>query len=120
MTQKTLTKQDLNQFTGTEQWYRHSLVPHFLYTDGVQHVAEAGGAYWLIDEIAFVQHLPAVKAEEFQSWQLQVRPDQTALLTCGDGNGRTVHSKTIAFTDFPLDEIDFYFTNQVLMLPSEY
>lgn len=25
MTQKTLTKEDLSQFTGTEQWYRHGI-----------------------------------------------------------------------------------------------
>ncbi|WP_425606571.1 DUF6876 family protein [Prosthecobacter fusiformis] len=28
--------------------------------------------------------------------------------------------KGIEFTDFPLDEIAFYFTDNVLMLPSEY
>ena len=34
MTQKTLTKAELRQFTGNEQWYRHSLVRNVLYTDG--------------------------------------------------------------------------------------
>ncbi len=31
MTQKTLTKADLSQFTGTEQWYRHGLARNVLY-----------------------------------------------------------------------------------------
>jgi prepilin-type processing-associated H-X9-DG protein len=46
MTQKTLSKSDLRQFTGTDQWYRHGLARNVLYTDGVQHVAEAGGDGW--------------------------------------------------------------------------
>ena len=45
MSQKTLTKEDLGQFTGTEQWYRHGLARNVLYTEGAQHVAESGGAY---------------------------------------------------------------------------
>lgn len=45
MTQQTLTKEDLSQFTGTEQWYRHGIARNVLYTDGAKHVAESGGAY---------------------------------------------------------------------------
>jgi hypothetical protein len=52
---KTLTKADLAQFTGSEHWYRHQMVRDVLYTDGVQYVAQRGGAYWLINEIAFAQ-----------------------------------------------------------------
>jgi len=43
MTTKTLTKYDLNQFTGSETWYRHTINRAVLYTDGARHVAEAGG-----------------------------------------------------------------------------
>ena len=51
----TLTKADLRHFTGTESWFRHALVRDILYTEGVQYVAEQGGAYWLLDEIALLQ-----------------------------------------------------------------
>jgi hypothetical protein len=120
MTSHTLTIDDLNQFNGTDQWYRHGINPKVLYTDGVRHVAHAGGAYWLIDEIAIIQPCDkAVAAEEFQLWRLVVRPDKTATLTCDDGNGNIVYTKEIGFTDFPLDEIKLYFENDVLMLPSE-
>ena len=118
--QKTLKKSDLVQFTGSEQWYRHCLVRKVQYTDGVHYVAETGGAYWLIDEIAFGQAQPNVAAEEFQVWRLKVNPDQAAILTCDDGNDRVVFTKRIEYTDFPLSEIRFYFTNNVIMLPSEY
>ena len=109
------------QFTGSENWYRHGLNRKVLYTDGAQHVAERGGAHWLLDEIALIQpYDKAVAAEEFQVWKLTVRLDRTAVLTCDDGNGKIVFSKEIEYTDFPLDEITFYFTNNTILLPSEY
>ncbi|MFN3634355.1 MAG: DUF6876 family protein [Rhizobium rhizophilum] len=120
MSEKTLTKADLAHFTGSETWYRHGLARNVLYTDGAQHVAETGGAYWLIDEIAFGQAEPGVAAEEFQVWTLTVAANKTATLTCDDGNDRIVFSKQIEFTDFPLDDIRFYFINNTILLPSEY
>ena len=51
----TLDKATLKQFTGTEYWYRHGLVRTVLFTDGAKYVADQGGAYWLLDEIAFSQ-----------------------------------------------------------------
>ena len=120
MTHKNITKTNLSQFTGSEQWYRHSLVRKILYTDGAQYVAESGGAYWLLDEIAFGQSEPKIAAEEFQVWRLKVNPDKTATLTCDDGNNHIILTKPIAYTDFPLDEIGFYFIDNVIMLPNEY
>ena len=55
MTTKSLNTADLAQFTGSEQWYRHRIVRDVLFTDGAKYVADAGGAYWLLDEIAFAQ-----------------------------------------------------------------
>jgi len=118
---KTLTKSALQEFTGTEQWYRHSLVPTVLYTDGARYVAQNGGAYWLLDEIAIAQaHIPAVTSEEFQVWTLMVNDEQSATLTCEDGNKQTVFTKPIPFTDFPLDKITFWYCNRVILLPSEW
>ncbi len=118
---KTLTAKDLLHFTGSENWYRHSLNRKVLYTDGAQYLAEQGGAYWLLDSIAIAQaHVKAVKAEEFQVWTLKVNPDSTALLTCDDGNNCIVYKQSIPFTDFPLPEVKLYFCNNVIMLTSEY
>jgi hypothetical protein len=120
MTRKTLTAADLAQFTGTEHWYRHGLIRNVLYTDGVKYVADAGGAYWLIDEIAFAQRFDkAVAAQPFQLWKLTVK-DSTGVLSCEDGNGHSVLCKRIDYTDFPLPEISFYFTDNVILLPGEY
>ena len=120
MTTKTLTNADLAQFSGSEHWYRHGLVRNVLYTDGVKHVADAGEAYWLIDEIAFAQRFEtAVAAQPFQVWTLTVK-DTVGVLTCEDGNGHRVSLKHIAYTDFPLPEISFYFTDNTILLPGEY
>lgn len=115
-----LTAADLRHFTGTETWYRHPFKRSILYTDGVKYVAETAGAYWLVDEITFAQLHQNIAAQSFQHWKLAVKPDQTATLTCEDGNGNAVFTKAISYTDFPLTEIDFFFTDNVILLPSEY
>jgi hypothetical protein len=119
--QHKLTRAELAQFTGSEQWHRHGLARSILFTDGAKYVADKAGAYWLLDEIALAQRFEkSVAAEEFQLWKLTVKPDHTAVLACEDGNGEAVLSKAIPFTDFPLDEIKFYVTNNTILLPSEY
>jgi hypothetical protein len=118
---RTLGPQTLAQFTGSQNFYRHSLVREVLYKEGAEYVAETAGAFWLLDEIALAQrHIVPVKREDFQVWDLTVNADQTALLACGDGNGREVYSKPVPFTDFPEPGIRFYYSDWVIHLPSEY
>jgi hypothetical protein len=118
---KTLNSAELAQFTGSENWYRHGINRAVLFTDGAKYVADQAGAYWLLDEIAIIQpHNALVAAEEFQVWKLAVNADQTAELTCDDGNGRVIFSKEIPYTDFPPEGIKLYYTNNVILLPGEY
>jgi hypothetical protein len=118
---KILDPQLLRQFTGSEHWYRHGLVRSILYTDGAKYVADAAGAYWLLDEIALAQKAEkAVAAEEFQVWTLTVNADRAAVLSCGDGNGTTVFEKDIPFTDFPPEGVTLWFENSTIYLPSEH
>jgi hypothetical protein len=89
--------------------------------DGAKYVADQAWAYWLFDEIAIIQpHDAGVAVEEFQVWKLAVNADQSAVLTCDDGNGRVVFTKRLEYTDFPLDGVTLYFTNNTNLLPSEY
>ena len=111
----------LAQFTGSEQFYRHGLVKDIVFTEGVKYVADAAGAYWLLDEIALAQKFqPSLMAEEFQVWDLNVAADRSAVLSCGDGNGREVFSKRIKWTDFSTPSIRFYVCGGTILLPSEY
>lgn len=122
MTKTTLDQTALAQFTGTDNWYKHGLVPGVTYTDGVKYVAETAGAYWLIDKVATLQYLPKVKAEEFQVWRLVVK-DSAGTLSCEDGNGRVVYSEAIQYTDFPEPGIDLWCEQgeqRVILLPSEH
>ena len=110
----------LKQFTGTETWFRHEIFRMFTYTEGVHFLATEAGAYWLVDQIFGLQYeSKAVKKELFQLWKLKTE-NNTGLLTCEDGDGKEVFSLTISYTDFPLKEIGLYFTDNVLLLPSEY
>ena len=130
MTTNTLTESDLRQFTGTENWYRHGLVRSVTYTDGAQHLAEHGGAYWLLDIIAIAQrHDGQVSAELFQVWTLTVSSKQTGTVTCEDGNGKEVYRQELDYTDFPLPEVKLYCckdgvlgqgVERVILLPEEY
>ncbi len=118
---KTLSKADLAQFTGSEQWYRHGINRRVLFTDGAKFVADQAGAYWLLDEIAIIQpHDKRVAAEDFQVWKLAMNADQTGVLTCDDGNDHVVYTKQIEYTDFPPQGITLWFTNNTILLPSEY
>ena len=118
-----LSAANLAQFTGTETWYRHSLCPKILYTDGAKYVAEKGGAYWLLDIIATnnAHGPPEFKREEFQVWRLWVDiKGNTGTLTCEDGNKNVFFTQFLPYTDFPLPEITLYFQNNTIHLPSEY
>jgi hypothetical protein len=111
--------QNLEQFTGSENAYRHALMRSVTYTDGVKYVADEAGAHWLLDLIATNQMTPAVKAEEFQVWKLTVKGN-TAQIVCEDGNDNVVFEQDIEFTDFPEPGITMWLTNGMILLPSEY
>jgi hypothetical protein len=116
-----LSERDLNQFTGSENWYQHGLNRTVLYTDGAKYVADEGGAYWLLDAIAICQRYEKkVAVEPFQVWKLTVRDDRSATLVREDGNDNVVYTQPIEFTDFSIPEITLWFANNVIYLPSEH
>ncbi len=113
-----LTQRDLDQFTGTENHYRH--YTNYKYTDGVKYMAEKAGAYWLINEIFIITVYNKNLQRDFVAWKLKKTKDTAAILSCEDGNYNKLFSKKIDFTDFPLDSIDLWFEDGVLILPSEH
>ncbi len=109
---------ELEQFTGTEHWYRHSLVPGMLYTDGIKYFAEQAGAYWFLDIVA-TEYLNLQRREQFLLIKLDVSGSQ-AKIRVEDGDGHGLKRKDIDFTDCPEGKYKFFFTNDTLHLPSEY
>lgn len=108
---------NLAQFTGTENYYKFNLfLRDAVMTEGAKYLAEEAGCFWLYDILCSVQSLPKVRAEEFQVLRFN---KAKKLVTVEDGNYNVLYSQKILSTDFPLDEIMLYFTNNVLLLPSE-
>jgi hypothetical protein len=116
-----LKAQDLAQFSGSELFYRHALSGGCVYTEGVQFLAEAGSAYWLLDAILCPQaHIVELRSAEFQVWTLTVREDRSATLICTDGDDVQLYSHPVPWTDFPLASVTLWFANRTLYLPSEH
>ena len=133
MNRSRLSSNELNQalmqFTGTEHWYRHPINKRVIYTDGAKFFAEnAGmsGGYWFIDKVAIeICPLLSDKKQFFATLTLQVDPDEhSALIQVGDGNGDTLATFEICYTDVQPGEWRFYLQDDiehwVLLLPSEY
>lgn len=111
---------DLHQFIGTENYYKHPFTKT-IFTDGVKHLADNAGAYWLIDYIAFKQVEDGEIGNcEFQVWTLDALPDHTAVIQCTDGDENLMLKKRIDYTDFPIATMKLYYHHNVLMLTSEY
>ncbi len=107
-----LAKNELRQFSGTEYWYKH--LSGYLYTDGVQYVAQEGGAYWLVDKI-FLTTRAKNDLQEFGSWKLEVNEDKSAVLICEDGNYHELYREKIKWIDFSLNKIELWFEKALLI-----
>lgn len=134
MSEERLSKEklavNLGGFIGTEHYYKHPFGLYF--TDGVHYLAEAAGAYWLIDAIG--SYLPDLQGEELQVWTLTLDGNGGAVLVCEGADPTTgdaveVVRQEIEYTDFPLDVIKLYLQHGtvdlvnwawILMLPNEY
>lgn len=109
----------LAMYTGSTRWFRH-WTRRLVYTEGVQFLADKASAYWLIDLVASWCPHQSLQNQEFVVWKLSVKPDRTATAIADDGNGRELARQDIPWTDFPLDEVSLYLTDNTLLLPSEY
>ncbi|MDQ3279894.1 MAG: hypothetical protein M3Q69_00610 [Acidobacteriota bacterium] len=109
----------LAAFTGTARYYRHFTNMH--YTEGVHFLAEAAGAYWLIDLIASWQSkaMNDSSLAEFQLWKLHVA-DGRAVAICYRDSDDEAFRQEIDYTDFPLRDVSLYVEGGVLLLPSEH
>jgi hypothetical protein len=110
----------LAMFTGTTSYFR--LSRRHLLTDGTKYLADAAGAYWVMDAAA--SHLDEIGTED---WFVLIRllvNGGRALMVYEDGDGHELARQEIDYTDFPLGSIELYACwdteHWVLMLPSEY
>ena len=112
----------LAQCTGTEQYHRTH--PGLLATDGAKYLADAAGAYWLLDIVWSV--LQTITGEfAVLELTLEAGSSRAEVLIHDGREPRTVyHRQAITYTDFPLPKSKLYIQQngleRVVMLPSEY
>lgn len=104
---------------GTGQYYRHSM-PGYHFTDGVKSLADACGAYWLIDLVISHQCRALVAQHPFQVWELKHLKGLEYEAECTDGNGRHITRQHIPYSDFPYQQATLWLVDKVLLLPCEY
>ena len=112
-----MLQSELDQFTGTEHYYKYLCGTKL--TDGVMHLANEAGCFWLLDIIASYQTTDLMKAEDFQVWTLK-KCGEAWLVTCDDGNKNEITRQVIPYSDFPFDSQAVWCINGVMLLPSEY
>lgn len=129
---KRLTQDELNnelsQFIGTEQWYRHAINRTLIYIDGVKFFAENGGdhgAYWFVDKVACeITPLLKRRKEAFACTTLRVNKQEEAIIIVADGNETSLATYDIQYTDMQAGDWKFYLIDDgahiTLLLPREY
>ena len=126
MSDNRLSIDELQQFYGSENFYRH-FSKNLVYTDGINFLAERADCYWLIDEIAFA--LPKLLKKQiswFYTVDFKVSKRKSARIIFTDGNEIRILQKRIRLTDFPLvgERITLFLAEGAfgycLMLSSEY
>jgi hypothetical protein len=122
-------ERELQQFTGTEQYYYNALNKNIRYTDGFKYFLEKAECYWflviiLTEIINQAKKWTADEGDEFFVLRLTVSTKNTATISVRsenkNGEDKIIWTKNIEFTDAPEGEWKFYLTNNVLLLPSEY
>lgn len=109
---------DLSGFYGTSAYHKSSLFSSLVHTDGVESFCEQASAYWFLDVCATEIH-PLLEREFFLSVKLIV-VNGIAQVVVTDGDDNTMLLKEIEFTDCPQGIYEFFLTDNVLMLTSEY
>lgn len=109
---------ELNQFRGSETFTKYH---NFVFTEGIEYLVTACKCWWLLDLIWSYQ--PELQRYDMQVWTLKVNDDESAVITCENGNKKVIKRQEIEYTDFPLKEIDLWYIKgepDTLLLPSEY
>lgn len=124
-TNKQSFKAALEQFHGTEKYYRLPICDT-LYTDGIQFLATEGKAFWLVTDASIVAKSLQDKSRfitvDFKKLNTAERKQlgYAAKVTYSDGNGQVFTTQFYHLTDFPLETLRLYFIDNILLLPSEY
>ena len=118
-------KNDLATFTGTERFYKVPLLGT-VFTDGIQYLAEKANCFWLVTDASVIAK-SLMNRSPFVTVDLKkLSPEKKealgyeAIIEYSDGNNTILETQKYHLTDFPMEQIRLFFTNNTLMLPGEY
>ena len=110
--------EDLEQFSGSEQYHYLDVGRFLKCTEGVAFLAKEGNAFWLIDAIASYR-----RKEPVQFWHLELTEKngrKNAVLTMReDKHAPVLVEQKIGYTDFPFS-VDIWVMDGVALLKSEW
>jgi hypothetical protein len=108
----------MGHFTGTEQY--HSMGPIFkdiVITDGVKYIMDNGYSWFVIDSLCVIVN--KLRNHPFLTVQLKLLRGDAGIMLITDGNENELYTQRYGFTDAEV-EVKLFFTDNVMMLPSEY
>jgi hypothetical protein len=117
MGDEPLTAADLDQFRGGGPHHPYHLGGS--YSEGVRFVAEKGKAWWLVGAILSCQKAFLARREPFQVWTLRKLATRSVLEMTDGSSPAVLLRRDVEDMTFPLNDIELFFADGVLMLPGE-
>ncbi|MDO7173178.1 DUF6876 family protein [Mariniflexile sp. AS56] len=124
-TQVNKIKAELQQFVGSETFYKIPLIGT-RFTDGIKYLADNAECFWLVTDASVIAKSLMTKSYfvtvDFKRLSEKEREEKQcdAIINYSDGNDNIFETHRYNITDFPLDELRLFFVDNTLMLPSEY
>jgi Family of unknown function (DUF6876) len=112
-----LELKNLSNFYGSEHYYR--LMGGINATDGVHYIMENGYSWMVSDAAVILRMEPKVRGQDFVVVRLKLLPEGKAKVIYEDGNDNTLFEQSYDFTDAK-KELELFFTDNVILLASEY
>lgn len=115
---------DLNNFNGSEEMFKASMLYNLNLTEGIQYLREKLKCYWLIDIVGSTQNLIQIRRNsEFIIWKIK-REGQGCIVNAWKDSPFTqenlLYEQKIPYTDFKLNEYEFYQEGNILLLKGEH
>jgi len=114
-----LELKQLNQFYGTQQYFN---CLGALVTEGVKYIMDNGYSWFITDALAVIKFrnkFPKLRNQPFLSVKLKLPAKNEADLIIEDGDYNKLYKQHYDFTDAK-KELTLFYTDNVLMLNSEY
>jgi hypothetical protein len=124
MTPNQLTAVMDQYLGGSEGRTRHYFNPRLIFTEGVKAVADAAGAYWLLDIVAtevapICLRMWEQEQEHMAFLHVQVAHEGATLWLDRDMGEPRLWERRIEFTDFPTGNWMFYLAIDGIVDPSQ-